>query len=134
MKKLILTGLILIATHVANAAGHDHTESFCSAQNQSICLHLGFHGGLPTVNAETAFMTHFTTDASVDVNLIQNVEVKLWMPDMGHGSYPVVVKQLDAVHYQVTEAYFIMSGLWQVIVNFKYDGTAQQIIVPITIE
>jgi hypothetical protein len=36
----------------------------------------------------------------------------LWMPDMGHGSSPIEIKQLNATDFVISELAFIMPGLW----------------------
>lgn len=42
----------------------------------------------------------------------QTLNVYIWMPDMGHGSSPVEMKQLNSTDYIVNEIAFIMPGLW----------------------
>jgi hypothetical protein len=50
-----------------------------------------------------------------------SVGVKLWMPEMGHGSSPVqVVEQAPGV-YAVQNVFFVMSGDWQVFIQLKKD-------------
>ena len=42
----------------------------------------------------------------------QSLNVYIWMPEMGHGSSPVEMKQLNPVDYVFSELAFIMPGLW----------------------
>lgn len=42
----------------------------------------------------------------------QSISSYIWMPDMGHGSSPIEVKQLQELSYQFSELAFIMPGLW----------------------
>ena len=63
------------------------------------------------------------------INPSHAVGVKLWMPDMGHGSSPVAVAQaVDQAGvavpgvFKATNIYFIMPGAWEVHVQLK-DGT-----------
>jgi hypothetical protein len=59
------------------------------------------------------------------------VAVKLWMPDMGHGSSPVkVVRPLNASGlpeagvYRAEDVHFVMPGAWEIRIQFKSeDGT-----------
>ncbi len=58
------------------------------------------------------------------------VGVKLWMPDMGHGSSPVKIRKAVSATgeesvgiYSVTEVYFVMGGDWEIWVILK-QGTA----------
>ena len=41
-------------------------------------------------------------------------QVTLWMPDMGHGSTPTQVSQLDTGTYRASEVFFVMPGLRQI--------------------
>ncbi len=59
------------------------------------------------------------------------VAVKLWMPDMGHGSSPVkVVRPLNASGtpetglYRAEEVHFVMPGAWEIRVIFKDESGA----------
>jgi hypothetical protein len=59
----------------------------------------------------------------------QSVAVKLWMPDMGHGSSPVRVSTIrDAGSldipglYRASQVYFIMPGRWEIWVQLKQEG------------
>lgn len=42
----------------------------------------------------------------------QTLNVYIWMPEMGHGSSPVVMNQLNSTDYNFSELAFIMPGLW----------------------
>jgi len=42
----------------------------------------------------------------------QHLNVYLWMPEMGHGSSPVEVQQINSTNYIFSELAFIMPGLW----------------------
>ncbi len=59
------------------------------------------------------------------------VAVKLWMPDMGHGSSPVkMVRPLNASGvpetglYRAEEVHFVMPGAWEIRVIFKNESGA----------
>jgi hypothetical protein len=56
----------------------------------------------------------------------KTVFVKLWMPDMGHGSSPVKVSPaVDAAGapipglYDATDVYFVMGGAWEIWVQLR---------------
>lgn len=42
----------------------------------------------------------------------QTINAYLYMPDMGHGSSPIEIKQLNPTDYIFSELAFIMPGLW----------------------
>ncbi len=136
MKYFVLAAVAILSLTAKPAlASKHHTPNICSAQNSSLCLHLGFEA-LPQEGVESGFMTHFMLK-DADPTLLSDVVIDLWM-DMGnghgHGSAPVTVEQLDAVHFRVTRAYFVMSGEWLVRVKFKYDRVEHEIAVPVTVQ
>ena len=47
------------------------------------------------------------------------VGVKLWMPDMGHGSQKVKVAQTSSGVYDATEIMFVMGGIWEIQFQLK---------------
>lgn len=55
-----------------------------------------------------------------------SVGVKLWMPDMGHGSSPVTITRTEAGVYQVSRVFFIMPGDWEVRVQIKRGTDIQE--------
>ena len=59
------------------------------------------------------------------------VFVKLWMPDMGHGSSPVSTNQATEANgtpktgvFRSTGVFFIMGGKWEIIVQLKDSSGA----------
>jgi hypothetical protein len=133
MKVFIFSFLIFLSTSFAQA--HDHSETICSENFSDVCLHLGIHQKLNTTDAGS-FLVHFLVDETQSTN-IQNLTVALWM-DMGgghgHGSAPVKVTPKGPGKYLVTDAYFVMGGNWLVKVGFDYQGSHQEIAVPLVIE
>lgn len=51
-----------------------------------------------------------------------SLHVYLWMPAMGHGSAPVKITKINEGEYKVTDAHFIMGGLWEIRFQLK-DGS-----------
>lgn len=125
-------GVCVLATQNANAHSY-HTPNFCSATANTVCAHLGSET-VPNSTDESILMLHFMPKAGVNVKEITNVAVKLWMDDMGHGSSPVTVVQLDDVHFEVSKAFFIMPGAWQVKVAFDYQGAKHEIVIPVDVK
>jgi hypothetical protein len=46
-----------------------------------------------------------------------NLKAKLWMPSMGHGSYPIMVKNLGNGVFDLSEVFFSMEGNW----DFQFE-------------
>jgi hypothetical protein len=61
------------------------------------------------------------------------VEVKLWMPSMGHGSSPVKIEKVGLGLYKVTRVYFIMPGEWEIRIQITRETDVIQISQKITI-
>ena len=40
--------------------------------------------------------------------------MKLWMPDMGHGSFPITIKKVGTGIYEVSDMFFTMPGYWDI--------------------
>jgi len=129
--KILITLIALFVGSMALAQNHDghngtHTPNVCT-NNSAVCAHLMFPK-TPNSTDESQFILHFVTNQA-----ITNLKVALWMPDMGHGSSPVTIKSIDNNHYQVSNAYFIMSGDWEVRVQFTSDDQNQSIHIPVQI-
>jgi len=116
---------------IAHEGGH-HTPNICSVTNS--CAHLKFDE-YPTSKSMSSFLIHILP--ANPNSLIENLSAKLWM-DMGnghgHGSAPLVITNNEEEnHYDVTNGWFVMPGIWQVILKYKENGLDQQIILPIVI-
>lgn len=68
------------------------------------------------------------------IDVISEVKVFLWMPDMGHGSAPVKIKKLYPGIYELSNIYFIMPGFWEFHIQFIYNNAIQsEVVWPINI-
>lgn len=124
-------GLISVGALSTASAHSYHTPEVCAATQAAACAHLGFQGQ-PKASVNTTFMLHFM-GPGFDPSKLSNVSVKLWMDSMGHGSTPVTVTQKDAVHFEVSDAFFSMAGAWQVKATFAYDGGKYEIVIPVEV-
>jgi hypothetical protein len=81
---------------------------------------------------------HSPNESKLAVEIVgadaDSVEVVLWMPEMGHGSADTVVTRAGTTKFEVTDIYFIMSGLWELQVRLKTpDGRKEEAVWSITI-
>lgn len=134
--RLFLTAIALIAAFYSSSsnAHSEHTPDVCSPTSGSVCAHLGFETK-PNSTDAWSFMLHFVPATGIDPKLITDVTVKLWM-DMGshsHGSSPVTIATIGDAHFQVTDAYFPMSGPWQVKVGFSFENATHEIVIPVMV-
>ena len=128
----LLAAVSMFGKLPAALAHSHHTANVCSTSAPDICAHLGFENE-PNTTDESEFMLHFMPK-SVSPALVTNVSVKLWMDEMGHGSSPVTLTAVDDAHYNVSKAYFVMSGPWQVKVSFDYAGATHEISIPVDVK
>jgi hypothetical protein len=62
---------------------------------------------------------HYNRASSFTVTFDQNIapnslKLDLWMPTMGHGSRPLVLRASSETEVMVSGAWFVMRGLWQI--------------------
>ena len=53
------------------------------------------------------------------------LDLMLWMPTMGHGSFPVKVSEIGMGIYEAKDVFFTMPGLWDIHFQIKELGTDQ---------
>jgi hypothetical protein len=88
----------------------------------------------PTADDQGEFTLRFWepsqgTEAGPYVTPAGDVAVKLWMPDMGHGSSPTkVIAETDATGtpvpgvFDVQNIFFVMNGKWRIFLQLKKGG------------
>jgi hypothetical protein len=128
MFKFVMS-LFLFFSGFSAGAGDNHSANVCSVINAEVCAHLG-HMTSFSSKAEVQFVAHIMAPQNQQVS---DTQIDLWMPDMGHGSSPLSVKQFGVNKYNVTKAYFVMSGLWLVRLKFSLAGEKHQIEIPVNI-
>jgi len=113
--------------------GGIQTQSYCSAENT--CAYLQFPVN-PNTRDESSFTLYLLPHSTNAV--IENRQIKLWR-DMGHGrghgSAPVLIRDSaeETFRYDVSNAWFVMAGVWNVIVTFKENGIDQKIVIPVPV-
>lgn len=93
---------------------------------RQICLHLQWLEK-PSSQNNSSFLLTFTQGKTSQVlssenfeNLVLNLKVLLWMPGMGHGSVPVIIKRnADSQTLTIERVYFIMPGNWEIRFQIK---------------
>ena len=72
----------------------------------------------PEVGKSSSFRLQFLSEpGNQPLRLAAAPAVDLWMPQMGHGSAPVKIAESGIGEFVVTDAYFLMAGLWQIRVK-----------------
>lgn len=72
------------------------------------------------VGARGVYQGSLCTSPSQEV-----AQIKLWMPDMGHGSSPTALEVVNDRCIRVTKINFMMAGLWEIRLVYK-DGSMAQ--------
>ncbi|WP_408096565.1 FixH family protein [Peredibacter sp. HCB2-198] len=85
-----------------------------------------------TSKQEGRFALKLTSHSDEELTL---VKVDLWMQmgNHGHGSSPLKVVAVAPNEYDVTKAFFVMKGQWQIRVKYKQAETEETLILPIMI-
>mgnify|MGYP000023468646 CR=1 FL=1 len=71
-------------------------------------------------------------DMKLEINVVKENEffsptdffIDIWMPDHGHGSWPIKIEEVEEGKYIASDIFFIMPGLWDV--RFFYLGESSK--------
>jgi hypothetical protein len=72
---------------------------------------------------------------SSDQKEVKFIKADLWMQmgNHGHGSSPLKITPVVRGEFDVTKAYFVMKGKWQIRVTYEQDSKQETLIIPVTI-
>lgn len=124
MKYLILSLLSLSINSFAFEGG------VCSQQT-TFCANISSEADFTTAT-EGRFLLKIKTTESGDVQL-NKVDLWMQMGHHGHGSSPLKVTPLAPLEFDITKAYFVMKGLWQVRVSYTLGQVTERLIIPVMI-
>ena len=80
---------------------------------ENIVLKLYWNEG-PRLSDESKLTIILLDDNGRPIDPKNSFKIMLWMPTMGHGSFPVSVKKLSQGVYEAREMFFTMEGNWDV--------------------
>ena len=126
MLLLVLCSLFSFAA-ISNV---DH-EGICS-QTTKVCA--TYHTDLPfSVGQEGRFALYLQSNDSIEATL---VKADLWMQmgTHGHGSSPLKITPTAPGEYDITKAFFVMKGAWQIRVTYKQGDVQETLIIPLVIK
>jgi len=108
--------------------------SFAQQNQQKVCSQVtdvcvSYSSSTPFVFNKEAQFTLTIQDA--DNAEIQLVKVDLWMEmgNHGHGSSPLKVTPKSSELYEITKAYFVMKGNWQIRVTYKHEDFQETLLL-----
>lgn len=68
----------------------------------------------PSISTESKLLILISNVDGIPSSLKESLIIKLWMPTMGHGSFPVKVTRIGEGVYELSEIYFTMNGIWDI--------------------
>ncbi len=122
----ILIVLVLTLSFVFSQAYADDLKVRACSQKTKVCSSFEADKAFSSLQ-EARFKLFLESQNGQEPQL---VKVDLWMASMGHGSSPLSVSKVAPGHYDVTEAFFIMVGDWQVRVKYKMGAVEETLILP----
>lgn len=128
MKFTVLLILFVLSMSVFAEVTHVKT---CS-QLTSVCAI--YHSDLEfTTKQEGRFQLFLE---SKDQSEVQLVKTDLWMQmgSHGHGSSPLKITPSSPGEFDITQAYFVMRGAWQIRVTYKQGNVQETLILPVLIK
>lgn len=139
LKTLVITAALLLPllgkaqtqTAPAPFTPPGETEEICVPQNPEICGHLHFKKAVDS-KSEAEFILHIEVPQDAAV---VNPQVALWM-DMGgmsHRGAPVQIAALHDNHFEISNAWFVMAGVWTIKVDFNFENAPYHLEFPINI-
>jgi len=123
---ILLAGVLLVSpARAINACAFQFSS-------QNLCATLAWPPSA-SVGAEVKFQLQFHDQASGAArDPAGDVGLFLWMPMMGHGSRPVTIGHASGSGlYDVSEAYFVMAGDWDLHLTLKNGATSEESIVTV---
>ncbi|MCB0412076.1 MAG: hypothetical protein KDD22_06085 [Bdellovibrionales bacterium] len=102
--------------------------------NSGLCLSWFWEGEPPASGQVSSlifkiYRLNAFDQTPIEVSPEGSLEVKLWMPDMGHGSTPVNVEELDEGTFRASKILFIMTGHWEIEFHHKQVNTEEMVSV-----
>lgn len=97
----------------SNHSGNFSLETELLLKKHNLYLHMYWSQG-PLLFEESQLVLLVTDAKSKPVAIPGQLKVKLWMPDMGHGSSETLVKKLSEGVYHISDIFFIMGGIWDI--------------------
>ena len=65
-----------------------------------------------TIKPTLENLSSFSLKLSKPLSESQTINTYIWMPDMGHGSSPIEISQLNTTDFIMSEIAVVMPGLW----------------------
>ncbi|AYF45589.1 YtkA-like protein [Halobacteriovorax sp. BALOs_7] len=101
--------------------GDDSITTALRFETESLTISREWKKG-PLLYDSSKITISLTDSAGNFTDPIGNFKAYLWMPNMGHGSYPISINKLATGIYELTDVYFTMGGLWDFHLQLEENG------------
>lgn len=113
--------------------GRDNVSNELRFETESLAISRNWNNG-PLLYDSSKLTISFKDTADNFKDPIGNFSAYIWMPDMGHGSYPISISKVSTGVYELTDIYFTMGGLWDFHLQLEENGnTYDEVSWPITL-
>ncbi len=125
------------------ALAHNDHEGSCS-QKTKVCA--VYHSDSPlTTKSEGRFVLFLKSPEDNHEVVLKKIDLWMQMGHHGHGSSPLHITEISSGEYDITKAYFVMKGVWQIRVTYAFDShdhdhdhdhevEEETLIIPVTIK
>ncbi|MCE3013825.1 MAG: FixH family protein [Proteobacteria bacterium] len=128
MKTLFFSLLLALSLNLWASEKH---EGVCSQSTQVCAL---YHADAPFTSTQEAHFELFLTSPNANTATLVKADLWMQMGRHGHGSSPLKIVELAPGEYDVTRAFFVMKGSWQIRVTYLFEGTQETLIIPVMIK
>lgn len=88
----------------------------------------------PNLDSENKLLIIVSDEQGDRVDLPLTLDPYIWMPDMGHGSFPIKLTRIGDGIYELSEIFFTMGGYWDFHIEFRFnDLVVEEILWPINL-
>jgi hypothetical protein len=127
MKFILVLSLTFFSPLSFSALDHEGT---CSEVTKVCAI---YHTDeLFTTTQEARFKLFLNSSDQKEVTFIK---ADLWMQmgNHGHGSSPLKITPVAPGEFDVTKAYFVMKGKWQIRVTYEQESKKETLLIPVMI-
>lgn len=127
MQFILVLALTLLSPSAFSALRHEGT---CSTVSKVCAV---YHTDAPfSTKQEGRFKLFLESSDQQEVTLLK---ADLWMQmgNHGHGSSPLQITPVAPGEFDVTKAYFVMKGKWQIRVTYQQGSQQETLIIPVTV-
>lgn len=101
--------------------GDDSLETKLRFETEALTITREWNKG-PLLYDSSKITISFLDTAGNRADPVGSFKAYLWMPNMGHGSYPITITKVAVGIYELTDVYFTMGGLWDFHLQLEENG------------